>query len=406
MDRIVESLKNKRFVFWEEIARDGAQAKTILSAKQRIEIAKKHAEIFGANAADHLVFAAGFTSIGKDEVNSIKSLADEVEDCYIAANCRSSKQEIEQSIEAVKGAKYPRVAFVMPISDRLCELMLHKSPKEVLKHGVDIAKFAVDKANGIPIDVQLAASFDADPIFIAEASAELKEAGIAISHLGDTRGRLYPVEVANYMKTMLEHSAPDQLYGIHFHNDLCFALANNLECIKQGVTLAASSWLGLAERNGLVRTELLTFHLTYQAEMIKKRFGFDGERLFLTKPDLKLLKNVATIVSDYTGVELKVTDPIVGTGVNTISTGTPFVDTKSFQPFDPKEILDIDKEILVTQLASARVIIEVAKRMEMELSRDQVSEILQKVKQRAYALNRSVFPIEEITELFAKYRNA
>ncbi|NJO87625.1 MAG: hypothetical protein HC831_00690 [Chloroflexia bacterium] len=248
------------------MARDGAQAKTILSAKQRIEIAKLHAKMFGEHAPDHLVFAAGFVSIGKDEVDAIKSLADEVDECYLAVNCRSSKMEIQDSINAVKNAKYGRVAYVLPISERMCQLMLHKSPKEVLKEGVDIAKYAVDKAGGIPVDVQLAASFDADPRFIAEASAALKEAGIAIAHLGDTRGRLYPVEVVDYMQKLLQNSEADQLYGVHFHNDLCFALSNNLECLKLGVTLAATSWLGLAERNGLLRTELMSFHLAYEPE--------------------------------------------------------------------------------------------------------------------------------------------
>ncbi len=402
MDRIAESLRNKRFVFWEEIARDGAQAKTILSAKQRIEIAKAHAKMFGEHAPDHLVFAAGFVSIGRDEVDAIKLMADEVDNCYLAVNCRSSKKEIKDSIDAVKRAQYARVAYVMPISERMCQLMLHKKPKEVLKQGVDIAKYAVDKAGGMPVDVQLAASFDIDPEFIADASATLKEEGIAIAHLGDTRGRLYPVEVADYMQKLLKNSDDDQLYGVHFHNDLCFALSNNLECIKQGVTLAATSWLGLAERNGLARTELMSFHMAYQKEKIKQRFGFDGEKLFLTPPDLKMLEKIAFKVSEYTGVELKVTDPIVGTGVNSISTGTPFVDTKSFQPFDPKEVLDINKKILVTQLASARVIKEAGDILGYSFTDEQIKEALKIIKHRAYELNRAITPKKELIEIFDK----
>jgi 2-isopropylmalate synthase len=400
MDRIAESLKNKRFVFWEEIARDGAQAKTILSAKQRIEIAKMHAKMFGAHAPDHLVFAAGFISIGKDEVDTIKQLADEVDDCYIAVNCRSSKKEIQDSIDVVKSAKYARVAYVLPISERMCQLMLHKSQQEVLKQGVEIAKYAVDKADGIPVDVQLAASFDADPQFIAEASEELKEAGIAISHLGDTRGRLYPSEVADYMEKLLKNSAKDQLYGVHFHNDLSFALDNNLECMKQGVNLAATSWLGLAERNGLVPTEVMSFHLAYQQEKMLDRFGIDGEKLFLTPPNLKMLEKIAFKVSEYTKVQLKVTDPIVGTGVNSISTGTPFVDTKSFQPFDPKAVLDINKKILVTQLASARVIKEAGKILGYSFSDEQIKKALEIIKHRAYDLNRAITPKNELIEIF------
>lgn len=405
MDRIAESLKNKRFVFWEEVARDGAQAKTILNGKQRAEIAQAHGNLFKDKGPDHLVFAAGFISIGKEEVEAIRIQADMVDNCYLAVNCRSSKAEISQSLEAIKNAKYGRIAYVLPTSERLCQLMLHKTQKEVLQQGVEIAKYAVDQANGIPVDVQLAASFDADPEFIAEAATALKKEGIAIAHLGDTRGRIYPKPLEDYLKVMIGNSDEDQLYGLHFHNDLGFALMNNLEGLRQGIYLAASSWLGLAERNGLVRTELLSFHLSYQAEQMKNNLGVDGKNLFLTKPNLHKLAPIAQKVSEYTGVALKVTDPIVGTGVNSISTGTPFVDTVSFQPFDTEKVLGIEKRILVTQLASIRVIKEAGKNLGYDLNDVQMQNILNYIKSNAYKLGRSVVPEDELTEIFKKAMN-
>jgi 2-isopropylmalate synthase len=405
MDRIVESLKTKKFVFWEEIARDGAQAKTILDAKQRIEIAQKHAGIFGQNGPDHLVFAAGFVSICKEEFKVIKELAERVDNCYIGVNCRSNIKEIDLSIEAVKSAKYPRIAYVLPFSERMCQLMLHKTPQESLNQGIDIARYALDKSNGIPIDVQLAGSFDADPVFVAEAAARLKEAGISITHLGDTRGRLYPREVSDYLKKMLENSAPDQLYGVHFHNDLGFALANNLESIRQGIQLAATSWLGLAERNGLVPTELLLFLLSYQKEKLNKRLGFEGNNLFSSAPDIKKLGEMAELVSHYTGVPLKITDPIVGTGVNTISTGTPFVDTNSFQPFDSEMVLGVPRKIYVTQLASTRLIKEVANLMGYTFDENQLNYLLDYVKKVPYQTGRAIFPESDLNDLFERVKN-
>lgn len=392
-------------MFWEEIARDGAQAKTLLTGKQRIEIARKHGEIFGQHGPDHLVFAAGFISIGNGEVKAIKELSEQVDNCCLAVNCRSSKTEIEESLQAVSSAKFARIAYVLPVSERMCQLMLHKTPEESLEQGLEIARFAVDKANGIPVDVQLAGSFDADPFFIAEAASKLKEQGISITHLGDTRGRLYPMEVSDYIEKMLSNSDKDHLYGVHFHNDLGFSLANNLECIKRGITLSACSWMGLAERNGLVPTELLTFLLSYQKDQIQQRLGFDGKKLFLTDPDIKMLQPVASLVSQYTGIPLKVTDPIAGTGVNTISTGTPFVDTKSFQPFDSEEVLGIKRKIYVTQLASNRLIKEVSLEMGYLFNDEQIQQILDFVKSRAYDLGRSVFPENELNELFEKVKN-
>lgn len=403
MDRIKESLQKKRFVFWEEIARDGAQAKTILSGKQRAEIANLHSKVFKQNAPDHLVFAAGFVSIAPQEVDAIKELADLAEDCYLAVNCRTVKKEIEASFESLKNAKYPRVAFVLPASERLSSLMLHKTVDEVFAYGLDMAKYALDIANGVPVDLQLAAAYDGNPTQIAEFAAKMTELGIATIGLGDTRGRIYPNEIKQYYETLLKNSTENILYAPHLHNDLGFAVQNTIEGLKQGITFACSSWLGLAERNGLAPTELLAFLLSYQKEKIIDRLGFDGENLFLTEPDLKLLQPIAQLVSEYTERPLLVTDPIVGTGVNSISTGTPFVDTQSFQPFNPDEVLGKKKQVYVTQLANRRVIIEVGKELGYTFSDEAILEILSIIKQKAYDTNRSIMPKSELEEIFKKF---
>jgi 2-isopropylmalate synthase len=147
---------------------------------------------------------------------------------------------------------------------------------------------------------------------------------------------------------------------------------------------------------------LLLFLLSFQKEKIINRLGFDGQSLFLSPPDLKMLQKIAILVSEYTGIPLKVTDPIVGTGINTISTGTPFVDTKSFQPFDSETVLDIPRKIHVTQLASHRVIVEVAKSFGYQLNEIQINQILDHVKKVPYQTGRPVFPENELRELFKR----
>ncbi len=402
MDRIKNSLQKGRFVFWEEIARDGAQAKTILSAEQRIEIARLHAQMFNSNAPDHLVFAVGFVSISPLEAQTINIVAQNVDNCYLAVNCRSKKDEILQSINAIKPAKYPRVAFVLPGSERLCEVMLHKKPSKVFDYGLDIAKFALDKAGNIPVDLQIAAAYDADPVLIAELAQAMTELGIATIGLGDTRGGIYPLEIQKFNSKILDNSS-NVLFAPHLHNDLGFAIENTFQGIKQGINFACSSWLGLSERNGLARTELLTFLLSYEPEKIINRLGFNGENLFISKPNLKKIPLIAKKVSQYTGIPFSVTDPIVGTGVNSISTGTPFVDTESFQPFDPEKILGIEQKIYVTQLANRRVIIETGKKMGYQFNKENLLKILDIVKKRAYELNRAIMPKDEVLELFKQY---
>ena len=71
-------------MLWEEIARDGAQAKTLLSAQQRVDLARAHAAMFGSDGSSHLVFAAGFPSVCEEEFAAVRQVAQEVRECSVA----------------------------------------------------------------------------------------------------------------------------------------------------------------------------------------------------------------------------------------------------------------------------------------------------------------------------------
>ncbi|MEV4947891.1 hypothetical protein [Streptomyces sp. NPDC053755] len=68
---------------------------------------------------------------------------------------------------------------------------------------------------------------------------------------------------------------------------------------------------------------------------------------------------------------LSVTTPIVGTGVGTISTGTPFVHPELFQPYGPHQVLGVEPRTVLTQLASARGVTAVAARLGHTLDESQ-----------------------------------
>lgn len=72
----------------------------------------------------------------------------------------------------------------------------------------------------------------------------------------------------------------------------------------------------------MVATEQLLFPLAHDRAKTAYVLGPDCEPWW-TRPDLTRLPGIAKMVSAETGVPLTVTTPIVGTGVATISTGTP-----------------------------------------------------------------------------------
>ena len=396
-DLIQETARAGQMVIWEEAARDGGQAKTLMNAAQRIALARAQGAMFGQHGPNQLIFGIGFPSICREEFEIVRQVAAEVDNCAVTTAGRATKEDIDLNLEAVRGSSYGRFVFFFPVSAPMCQTLLHESPAKTLEHGLNMARYALDRADGLPIDVALADAPRADPNFVAEAALALAEEGVALVNLCDTVGDLYPYQSYEFTRAIvaqIERAESKATLAVHLHNDLGFGLANNLEAIRAGVRVISTSWLGLAERTGLAATEQVLFALSHKTEALAKWLGFE-QPLWRTAPDLKQLVPLAQQVSQITGVPLKVTDPIVGSGVNSISTGTPFTAPALFHPFNPQEVLGVPSQIVLTHLASLRVVSAVAEELGFELNRAQAAIALSWVKREAYQRNQAVVPRPE-----------
>lgn len=386
-----------RLVIWEEAARDGAQAKTIMSGDQRARIANQTGEVFGAAGPSQVIFAAGFPAIGVDEVRAMRVLAEKVDNCSLASHGRATRQDIDLGFESLRDACHPRVTFWIPVSDVMSHTLGIASRQAALDHGLEILAYALDKNAGVPIDVALVDASGSDPGHVAVAISALSDAGAGIVKVCDTVGRFYPRQIRQFFQEMFKRlGGQDVAVGLHLHNDLGFALANNLEAIALGARVVASSWLGLGERNGLAATEQLVFALSESVSATHSSLGVATD-LWTVQPDLQRLVPIARAVSDITEVPIKVTDAIVGTGVNTISTGTPFLNPDVFRPFDPQALLGVDPQVHLTQLASKRVLQAIAAERDLVLTDAALDSAMHWVKAKAYQRNT---PIIEKPELF------
>ena len=396
-DIIRKTIQSGHIVIWEEVARDGAQAETLLSGKQRVKIARAHAEIFGEHGPEHLIFAAGYPAIGREEYEIICQVADEVDNCSIATHGRVIKSDVDLGIETMKRAKFGRVSFALPISDKHCQIMLHKTKEETLAQAIEIAKYAVDKSDGIPIDVAFGVASRVDPLFLAYAATKLTEAGVASIKISDSTGELFPLEIQRIFQKVLENVSSDVVIAAHLHNDCGLALANNLEAIRLGVRMVCSSWLGLGERVGLAATEQVLFALAEGPDQLTERLGIDTA-LWLSPPDLKRITPIALEVSQSLGIPLKVTDPVISTIMNHIATGAYFNNPKAFKPFDPDEVLGVPPQLVLTHLSNHSIVEAVANQLGYPLSKDHINDALKWVKSYAYEHNRSVVPTSEFKE--------
>jgi 2-isopropylmalate synthase len=264
--------------------------------------------------------------------------------------------------------------------------MVHGGAAEALQAGADLVKAARDLDAEVAVDVCLADASRADHALMAHHAEAMTGAGAGLIVLADTVGAQLPADCGEMFRRVRAGAGGEVVLASHLHNDLGLGLANTLRALDAGVRVVSSSWLGIAERAGMVATEQLLFLLARHAGEL---LGADAAPWW-TSPDLTRLPGIARTVSEETGVPLSVTTPIVGTGVGTLSTGTPFVHPRLFQPYDPEEVLGITPHVVATQLASARVVTAVAARLGHTLDREQTRAAMAWVKRRAYRTGRAV----------------
>ncbi|WP_258037370.1 2-isopropylmalate synthase, partial [Streptomyces sp. SM14] len=387
VDVVRESARAGRVVLWEESARDGAQAKTLMSAEFRVRLALEQGRMFGPAGPRHVVFAAGFPAVCAEEREAVRRVAVETEGrVSVAAVCRGATADVRQALAAVRGVAHARVMVVVPASEAMARVMVHRGAREALDAGVTLVRQARDLDSAVAVDVCLADACRAEPALVAAYATAMTEAGAGTVILADTVGDQLPAQVRSLFTAVRAEAAAQVVLASHLHNDLGLGLANTLEALRTGVRVVSSSWLGIAERSGMVATEQLLFLLAQRTGAL---LG-EATEPWWRAPDLTRMPGIARMVSEETGVPLTVTTPIVGTGVGTISTGTPFVFPALFQPFDPRAVLGTAPGVVLTQLASARVVRAVAAGLGHTLDEYQTKEAMGWVKARAYRQGAAV----------------
>ena len=399
-DPVLESVREGHFVLWEEIARDGAQAKTLLSAQQRVDLARAHAAMFGSDGSSHLVFAAGFPSVCEEEFAAVRQVAQEVRECSVAVHARTTKADIELSLQALEDACHGRISVFFPTSERMSQALCGCDARETLRKSMEVIHWAIENAGNVAIDVAFADASRSEPDLMIEATQVLTDAGVRLIKLCDTVGSMLPGECYNMFRAVMQAAPAEVAIGAHLHNDYGLALANNLEAIRAGARIVAASWLGIAERNGLASTEQLLFLLGHPQAQVTERLGV-SDALWKSPPDLRRIVPIASRVSALTGVPRKITDPISGTALNSISTGTPFTNPDLFQPFDPDEVLGVPRRVELTHLANRSVITAIASELGFELDEAGVKAALRWVKQRAFARCQAIVPRDEFAQFLS-----
>ncbi|MDB4561969.1 hypothetical protein N9185_01185, partial [bacterium] len=271
------------------------------------------------------------------------------------------------------------------------------TPEEALEEAVRLLRLGLEVAAGeVSIDVCLADIGRAEPDAVADAANRLTREGAEVIMMADTIGRLHPLGHRDRLTRITRRLESEVCVHAHFHNDLGLALGLNLQALELGHRMFGTSWLGLGERSGLGNTEELLGVLATATDGQLEDLGTDRDRLGISGWRPERIVETARAAAAVLDMPRRVTDPFVGTGVNSISTGTPFVAPEAFQPYDAEGVLKVPRRVELTHLASTRVVEEVARGLGVELTREAAATIRDLIKAEAYASGSARFDLEQV----------
>ena len=171
---------------------------------------------------------------------------------------------------------------------------------------------------------------------------------------------------------------PENVIGIHCHNDCSLAVANSIAAVKNGITHVQGTLLGIGERCG--NTSLSSLLPTLQIKL-----GYS----VLENDSLSILTPVARSVAETCNTSIKRGEPYIGVSAFAHKAGM-HVDavlkrTDTFEHIAP-ELVGNERRILLSEIAGRSAILDKIQKIMPGVSRDseETRAIIEKLKNREH----------------------
>ena len=282
---------------YDTTLRDGEQAPgAAMHPSQKVEVALE-LQTLGVDTIE-----AGFPSASAKDAESVAEIARLCRGCRIAAFGRTTREDIEMAIEAIRHAEHPRITLVMPSSDLHLQSKLrinHEEALELLPQMVTMARNQCAEVEVIAED-----STRSRPEFLGVLFQTAVKAGARFFTLADTVGYATPEDIRMYFRRLheMDIGGVSVTFGIHCHDDLGLATINTITGLEAGATQAHCTVNGIGERAGNAALEEIVMAISLRSD----RFPFE-HRLDTTR-----LWTVSRMVSNTTNFLIPPNKAIVG----------------------------------------------------------------------------------------------
>jgi isopropylmalate/homocitrate/citramalate synthase len=321
---------NKKIRILDSTLREGEQHPGIsFSVKQRIQIAWM-LDSFGV---DQIEISPVVSS---DHAEATRTIIRQGLRADILAHVRAIKSDVDVAISC--DATW--VATYIGISDIHLSAKLKITREQAKIRALEVADYI--KSHGLKARFTMEDASRTDPNFLVDMCQEVNRLGIERISIPDTVGIMRPTGMYNLVKMVREHiDMSRSSLDVHCHNDIGLALANALAGCDAGADQIHTTIEGLGERTGIP-----TLAETAVALML----------IYKSNKDLRLhmLKDLSKTISQYTGLVVPASKPVVGDSAYKHKAGTHLAailrNPTAYEILDPK-IVGNRRKIVFGELA-------------------------------------------------------
>jgi len=290
--------------------RDGEQTPGVhFGIGQKLDIALR-LEAMGVD-----VIEAGFPAASEGDYEAVRRTAEGVRNSIVCGLARCTGRDIDICAAALEKAAHPRIHIFIATSDIHLEHKLHIDRAEVLRRIADCTAYAASLCPSVQFSAEDATRTDRD--FLTDAVSCAIANGASVINIPDTVGYTTPEEfygILTHLYTRIPaFSQGRAVLGVHCHNDLGLATANNLSAISAGATHVECTVNGLGERAGNAPLEEFVMALAVRRDAY-------GDA-FTTGIRTREITATSRLVASLSGIPVSPNKAIVGSNAFTHASG-------------------------------------------------------------------------------------
>lgn len=278
----------KKIRILDSTLREGEQHPGIsFSNKQRIQIAWM-LDSFGVDQIEISPI------VSEDHFDATKVIMKQGLNADIVAHVRAIKSDVDRALDC----DTEWVATYMGISDIHLVAKLRISREDAKSRALEVVDHI--KSHGLKSRFTMEDASRTDPEFLIDMCKEMNNKGIERISIPDTVGIMRPRGMYNLVKMVYDNIDKSKtMLDVHCHNDVGLALSNALSGCEAGADQIHTTIDGLGERTGIpaLAETAVALNLIY-----KSNNNFR----------LHMLKDLSRTISDYTGIPIHESKPLVG----------------------------------------------------------------------------------------------